>query len=257
MSRHTFRTSRGTSHEPPEEEPDMAMTITTTTLSRGAAVAAAAAGLIFIGVQVNHPHLDANSIATTEMAVRGSFKVLMAALALVGITGLYLRQVKETGVLGLVGYLVFGAGYLLVMSTAFVATYVLPSVADTDPRYVNDVIAAATGGTPAGDIGLLQNVIKVQDIAYLAGGLVFGIALFRARVVARWAAALLAVGGVVTVALSIMPDAFYRLLAFPNGVAMIVLGFSLWRTTRTTDTDAATALQTATRSPRATTAGAQ
>jgi hypothetical protein len=235
----------------------MAMTITTTTLTRGASVAAAAAGLIFIGVQVNHPHLDAGSITTTEMAVRGSFKVLMAALALVGITGLYLRQVKETGVLGLIGYLVFGAGYLLVMSTAFLATYVLPSVADTDPAYVNDVIAASTGGTPAGDIGLLQNVIQIQDIAYLAGGLVFGIALFRARVVARWAAALLAVGGVVTVALSMMPDAFYRLLAFPNGVAMIALGFSLWRTTRTTDTDTTTALQTATRSPRVTTAGAE
>jgi hypothetical protein len=235
----------------------MAMTITATTLTRGAAAAAAAAGLIFIGVQVNHPHLDAGSITTTEMAVRGSFKVLMAALALVGITGLYLRQVKETGVLGLIGYLLFGAGYLLVMSTAFVATYVLPSVAETGPSYVNDVIAAATGGTPAGDIGLLRNVIQIQDIAYLAGGLVFGIALFRARVVARWAAALLAVGGVVTVALSMMPDAFYRLLAFPNGIAMIALGVSLWRTTRTTDTDATTALQTTTHSPRVATTGAE
>ena len=26
-----------------------------------------------------------------------------------------------------------------------------------------------------------------------------------------------------------MPDAFYRLLAFPNGIAMIGLGYSLWR----------------------------
>jgi hypothetical protein len=31
-----------------------------------------------------------------------------------------------------------------------------------------------------------------------------------------------------------MPDAFYRLLAFPNGIAMIGLGFSLWHTTRAT-----------------------
>jgi hypothetical protein len=30
-----------------------------------------------------------------------------------------------------------------------------------------------------------------------------------------------------------MPDAFYRLLAVPNGVAMIGLGYSLWRSTRT------------------------
>jgi hypothetical protein len=44
---------------------------------------------------------------------------------------------------------------------------------------------------------------------------------------------LLAVGGVVSAALSVMPDAFYRLLAYPNGIAMIGLGYSLWCTTRT------------------------
>ena len=30
-----------------------------------------------------------------------------------------------------------------------------------------------------------------------------------------------------------MPDAFYRFLAVPNGIAMIALGYSLWRTART------------------------
>jgi hypothetical protein len=34
----------------------------------------------------------------------------------------------------------------------------------------------------------------------------------------------------VSAALSMMPDAFYRFLAFPNGIAMIALGVSLWRT---------------------------
>jgi hypothetical protein len=209
------------------------MAITPTTLFRAAAVAAVVAGLIFIGVQINHPSADVANVTTTEWAVRNSLKVLMAALALVGITGMYLRQVKQIGVLGLIGYLVLGIGYLLIQSTAFVSAYVLPSVADTDPGYVNDVLAASTGGTAQGDIGLLQSVLRVQDIAYLAGGLVFGIALFRARVLARWAAALLAIGGLVTVALSVMPDAFYRFLAFPNGIAMVALGYSLWRTART------------------------
>ena len=54
------------------------MTITPTTLTRGAAAAAVAAGLIFIGVQVNHPHMDAVSVTTTEVVVRNSLKVLMA-----------------------------------------------------------------------------------------------------------------------------------------------------------------------------------
>jgi hypothetical protein len=229
------------------------MSITPTTLTRAAAVAAVAAGLIFIGVQINHPPSDVTSVMTTEWAVRNSLKVLMAALALAGITGMYLRQVKQIGVLGLVGYLVLGAGYLMIMSTAFVSAYVLPSLAETNPGYVNDVLAAATNGTPVGDIGLLGNAIRIEGFAYLAGGLVFGIALYRARVLARWAAALLAIGGVVTVALAVLPDAFYRFLAFPNGIAMIGLGYALWRLTRTD----ITALPTAVNSPRVVAAGVE
>ena len=72
------------------------MTVTTTSLTRAAGAAAVAAGLIFIGVQINHPHLDATSIATTEVVVRDFLKVLMAALALVGITGMYLSQARAT-----------------------------------------------------------------------------------------------------------------------------------------------------------------
>jgi hypothetical protein len=215
------------------------MPITPITLTRSAGVAAAAAGLVFIGVQVNHPHLDATTIATTEMLVRSSLKVLMAVLALIGITGMYLRQVRQSGIAGLVGYGVLSAGYLLIMSIAFIAATVLPSLAETNPGYVDDVLAAASGGTATGDIGLLQTAIQLQDAGYLAGGLIFGIALYRARVLARWACALLAVGGVVTVALAVMPDAFYRLLAFPNGVAMIALGYSLWRSARAETTSAA------------------
>jgi hypothetical protein len=228
------------------------MTITSNTLSRTAGAAAVAAGLIFIGVQINHPPSDVTSVTTTEWAVRNSLKALMAVLALAGITGMYLRQVKQTGVLGLVGYLLFGAGYLVVMSTAFVSAYVLPSLAGTDPGYVNDVLAAATNGTAIGDIGLLQTALRVQGFGFLAGGLVFGIALFRARVLARWAAALLAVGSVATAALAVLPDAFYRFLAFPNGIAMVGLGYSLWRITRTETTTVAT---TAVRGPRVAPAG--
>ena len=114
------------------------MTITPTTLFRAAGVAAVAAGLIFIGVQINHPHADVTTVTTTELAVRNSLKVLMAALALAGITGMYLRQVKQIGVLGLLGYVVFSIGYLFILSTTFVSAYVLPSLADTDPGYVND-----------------------------------------------------------------------------------------------------------------------
>jgi hypothetical protein len=227
------------------------MIITPTALFRAAGLAAVAAGLIFIGVQINHPHADVANVTTTEWAVRNSLKILMAALVLAGITGIYLRQIRQIGILGLIGYVVFSVGYLSILSSTFVSAYVLPSLAATNPGYVNDVLAAATNGTAQGDIGLLGAVLKLQGIAYLAGGLIFGIALFRARVLARWAAVLLAVSGLASAALAILPDAFYRLLAFPNAIAMIALGYSLWRTARTDSATSAAAVV----SPRITSAG--
>ena len=138
---------------------------------------------------------------------------------------MYLRQVKQVGLLGLIGYVVFSAGYLTIMSVAFASAYVLPSIAQADPSYVNDVLAAATNGSATGDIGLMQAALNVSGITFLGGGLIFGIALYRARVLARWAAALLALASVLTASLAVLPDAFYRFLAFPNSIAMIGLGY--------------------------------
>jgi hypothetical protein len=44
---------------------------------------------------------------------------------------------------------------------------------------------------------------------------------------------LLAAGAVFTLALSVLPDSYYRLLAYPNAAALIVLGYSLWRNQQT------------------------
>jgi hypothetical protein len=209
------------------------MTITPGTLSRSSAVAAIVAGLIFIGVQLGHPHLDVASVGSTEWAVRNAAKMVFATLALAGITGMYLRQVKQMGRLGLVAYLLLATGYLLITSTALVAGYVLPSLVQTDPAYVNGVLAVAAGGTASSDIGLIETALAAEGITYLAGGLLFGIALYRARVLARWGAVLLAAGAVFTLALSVLPDSYYRLLAYPNAAALIVLGYSLWRNQQT------------------------
>lgn len=205
------------------------MSINPDALSRTTAAAAATAGLIFMAVQLGHPHLDVTAVDTTEWVARNTAKMAFAALALVGIIGMYLRQVKETGVLGLISYALLSLGYLLIFSTAFLAGYVLPSLAQTDPAYVNGVLAAGGGGKAATDIGLVQYGLAAEGLTYLAGGLLFGIALFRARVLNRWGSALLAAGALFTVSLSVLPDSYYRLLAYPNALALIVLAYSLWR----------------------------
>jgi len=216
------------------------MSITTTRLTRWAGLSAVVAGLLFIGVQINHPPLDASTITMTEVTLRSTAKLVMAALALAGITGIYLSQVRQIGVLGLVGYLLLGAFYLVLLPIEFTAGYVLPSLANTDPGYVNDVLAVSVGGSATGDIGLLQIAFLAAGALYIAGGLVFGLALLRARVLARWPAALLALATVATIALSALPESFNRPFAVPTGVALVGLGISLWRNQRNSAAPAAT-----------------
>jgi len=79
----------------------------------------------------------------------------------------------------------------------------------------------------------MQQLSIFSGIGYVLGGLVFGIALFRADILARWAAVLLAVSTVATLAIPLLPQVNQRLFAIPNAVALIGLGYSLWREQRT------------------------
>lgn len=230
------------------------MTITTTDLTKVAGIAAAAAGAIFIAVQIGHPGMDTFLTDTTEWVVRCLAKAVMCVLALVGITGMYLRQIPQMRVLGLVGYLTFAVGYLLIMCTVVMAAVFLPALTDTEPQFVNDVIAANEGGATVGSIGQLPVLFGITGACYVLGGLIFGVALFRARVLARWAAVLLAVSTVSTAALAVLPPSFNRPLAVPEGIALIGLGLSLWRDQRRADT---AARPTAERSVAPTSAAAQ
>jgi hypothetical protein len=205
------------------------MDITTNRLTATAGLCAAAAGAIFVGVQIDHPPADVAHIGTTEMVVRESAKVLMAVLALVGFTGMFLRHHRRFGVLGLAGFSLLTVGYLAIFAVQCIVAYVLPTVAQSDPAYVQDVLDAAVGGSPTGDIGHMHEVFLVSGIGYSLGGLLFGIALFRAGILARWASVLLAYGTTSALALSVLPESFNRPFAVPTGVALIGLGVSLWR----------------------------
>mgnify|MGYP003437503541 FL=1 len=62
--------------------------------------------------------------------------------------------------------------------------------------------------------------------------MIFGLALLRAALLARWASALLAVTTIGTLALAVLPESFNRPFAIPAGIALIGLGWSSWRAAR-------------------------
>ena len=208
------------------------MQITTTKLTCAAGLAAVAAGTLFIAVQANHPEITVDFVQTTQWEARQGMKIAMATLALAGITGMYLRQVRRIGLLGLVGYLLFSMGYLAMLCAEAIGLVVIPMIAQSSPEYVNGVVAVATNASSSADLGLFGALNGVQGLGYIVGGLVFGIALFRAGVLARWAAALLAVAALATLVPLFLPVANQRLFAVPNAIALIGLGWSLWRDQR-------------------------
>jgi hypothetical protein len=208
------------------------MTLSSTRLTATAGLCAAAAGAIFVGVQIKHPPADVAHLVTTEMVVRESAKVLMSVLALIGFTGMFLRHRSRFGVLGVTGFALLAVGYLAMFATECIVGYVLPTIAHSNPAYVQGVIDAAVGRGTSVDIGHMQDLLMAMGLGYPFGGLLFGIALFRAGILARWAAALLAYGTISVLALTALPESFNRPFAVPTGIALIGLGVSLWRDQR-------------------------
>ena len=229
------------------------MTITTTRITETAGICAAVAGALYAGVQINHPPADVAHVVTTEVLVRETIKATMAVLALAGFAGMFLHNRRRFGALGIVGYVMVSIGYLAMFANQVIVATVLPVVARTNPGYVQDYLDGAMGNHPSGDIGHVQDLFMITGIGYAVGGLLFGIALFRAGLLARWASALFAVATVSALALSALPDSFSRPFAVPVGIALIGLGVSLWHASRTqtVGTPAATPAGTTTVQPQA------
>ncbi|HJS94694.1 MAG TPA: hypothetical protein VJ741_10545 [Solirubrobacteraceae bacterium] len=229
--------------------------MSTTTTHRFTAIAglcAAAAGAIFAGVQINHPPADVAHLATTDMTIRQTAKIAFAALALAGLAGMFLRHRSRFGRLGRAGYALVSVGFLAMLVQECLIGYYLPTLAHSSPIYVQHVLNGAMGHGTSSGIGAWQGLFLIAGMGYSLGGLLFGIAMFRAGILSRWASALFAYGTISALTLAALPESFSRPFAVPTGVALIGLGLSLWRDQRrqaeTVDAPATTwAAQPATR----------
>jgi hypothetical protein len=204
------------------------MEITRQRLLRWSGLAALLAGLIFAGIQPIHPADVVASVTTVTWGIVVTLKFLMCFLFLIGIAGLYLRQAEEAGWLGLVGFVLFATSWALQSGFVFTEWLVLPQLAASEPNFVDSLLGISSGASPTVDVGALSPVYTTVGILYLIGGIVFGIATVRARVLPRWPAILLAVTALLTPAAILLPHAIQRLAAIPMGIAFICLGYALW-----------------------------
>ena len=85
--------------------------------------------MLFVLLQFIHPDETIPNVTTTTWKVVHVMTLAMAVLAVVGIVGMYLRQVEETGGLGFVAVVLYGCGFFIIFGFSFVEAAVLPQLA--------------------------------------------------------------------------------------------------------------------------------
>lgn len=208
------------------------MRLTPIALSRSTGIAAIVAGLLFVVIQPLHPADVLASVTTDAWAIIHFATLAMLALFVVGITGIYARQIEQLGWLGLAGYVVLVVGLTLTAIGGVIEAFVQPIVASSDPAFVQGMLDMVHGHPIDVDLGAIPLVWNVASAAFLGGTLLFGAANFRAGILSRWASAIFAVGLFASAPVAgLLGNP--RVAAVPIGIGLAWLGYSLWAEGRT------------------------
>jgi hypothetical protein len=202
--------------------------ITASTLMRLAGLSAMLAGVCFLVIGMFHPVNVLSSVTSATWVNVHIFATALGFFGLLGLAGLYTRQVEETGWLGLAGFLLFGAWMTLVCGMSFVEAFILPSLATEFPAYVKGVMAMFSSVPSEVNLGALPTLWNISGPMYILGPLLFGIATFRARVLPRWAGALLVLGAALIPVGAMVPPEWQPKIMLPVGLAMAWLGYALF-----------------------------
>ena len=203
------------------------MKITSASLLRLAGVSAVLGGLCYVFVGIFHPANAPASVTTTRWEVVHVVACIMCFFALLGLAGIYARQAAKSGWLGLVGYVLLSAWFVLIMGFSFVEAFILPRLTTTAPTLADAWMKMFNGGTSQLDLGVLPTLWTLSAPLYIGGGVVFGVATFRARILPRGAAVLLALGTALAPVGGALSLTAEPKIAIPTGLAIVWLGYAL------------------------------
>jgi hypothetical protein len=205
------------------------MKLTTSNLIRWAGLCAMVAGIFFVLVGMFHPLNIVSSVTTVQYAIVHFLATAMGFFGLLGLTGIYARQAEESGWLGLAGYILLSLWLVNLAHFTFIEVFVLPPLVTEAPTVVESFLGIFTGSPGEINFGALSTVYDLNGfIGYMIGGLLFGIATFRARILPRWAGGLLAIGPMLVPFAALLPPVHEAKVTVPGGLALVWLGYSLW-----------------------------
>jgi hypothetical protein len=207
---------------------------------RWSGLATVIAGLSFALVGALHPPNVLASVTTSSWIVVHVLAIAMSIFGMLGLAGLYARQANTSGWIGLAGYLLLSLWLALILGFTFVEVFILPPLVTVAPDFVEAWMGMlnSTGGSI--DLGGMPTLWLVTTPLYLLGGIVFGIATFRARILSRLAGVLLAVGTAMGPLAAFLPLDLQPKIAIPVGLALAWFGYSLWSERRSSSAAQAT-----------------
>lgn len=177
-------------------------------------------GVQKIGWQVFIGNEDPRAYPQPEATALWAMGLVAALLILLGLPSLYARQAEQAGRLGLIAFVVVFLGMALMVGSAYFGTFLQAGLVDliTDAEEsgvtVQEPVAAAVG-------------FGITMVLYLLGWILFSLVSLRARILPRWAAALVLAGlvlGFIFISTSI------PWLGLPlTEIGIAWLGFALWR----------------------------
>jgi hypothetical protein len=203
------------------------MKLMNASLIRLAGLSAVVAGLCYVVVGVFHPANAPASVATSTWVMVHVIACAMCFFGVLGVTGLYARQAEKSGWLGLAGYVLLSLWLMLAMGFCFVEAFVLPYSAIVTPAFVDSWMGMLNSTATTVDLGALPTLWILSGPVYILGGVLFGIATFRARVLPRAAGLLLAIGTGLAPAAAFLPLAAQPKIAIPTGLALAWLGYAV------------------------------
>jgi len=203
--------------------------ISTTALMRLAGFFAMLGGLGFIVTGMFHPPNEPAYVTTSTWIIVHIFATSMGYFGVLGMVGLYARQVEKAGWLGLIGFLLFSGWMALQMPFSSFEAVILPHLASELPPYVVGWLGMFRGIPSPVDLGALPTIWNISTPMLILGALLFAIATFRAGILPRWAAGLLALGCLMIPVAALLPTPLQaKIIMIPIGLGMTWMGYALF-----------------------------
>ena len=202
--------------------------VTTSILMRLAGFSATLAGLGIVVMGMFHPANEPAYVTTPTWIIVHIFATSLGFFGVLGLAGLYARQVEKAGWLGLIGFLLFSAWMALVGMFSFIEAALLPQLGSQFPPFVEGFLGMLSGKPSPVSLGVLPTMWNISTPMLIIASLLFAIATFRARILPRWAAGLLALGTLmVPVGALVSTEIAAKIIMVPMGLGLAGMGYAL------------------------------